>query len=356
VNQSLVAACMVRSGGLGVLRGIARAWELHRGPARLRSAGQKYAVICYHTVGNTGVPYFCPLTSELFDRQLAYLVRHYRVISLEQMLAELKAGTVLPPAVVLTFDDGYRGVYSHAFPLMKKHGVTATVYLAGRLVETGEVAWYDRIFSSVIHSEQKEIEFGGNTHALGSRGERVQLSAKLVTYLRTRDDRERQEFCAALERENPVSADELANRLMSWDEIAEMQREGFRFGCHTMTHPVASRLTREQFRAEVSECKQLIETRLRTPCVDFAYPFGKRDECAGTEVLAECGFRSAATTEYGLNGPATSPFELRRVSSGDMPSLDLFALDLAKVMLHGAESAALQLPQFRQAEREKIRA
>jgi peptidoglycan/xylan/chitin deacetylase (PgdA/CDA1 family) len=355
VNQRL-AAGMYRSGGLSMMRAFARKWELAQSPQRIRPSGPKYAVICYHTVGNTGVPFFCGLTGELFERQIAYLVKHYRVVSLGEMLAELKAGIKLPPAVVLTFDDGYRGVYTHAYPVMKKYGVTATVFLTGNSIEHGEVAWYDRIFSSLIHDRRTEIHFDGSSHALSGPADRIQVSAQLVKYLRAKSDRERLEFCEALERESPALPEELVNRVMTWDEVIEMQRAGFQFGCHTMTHPVAARLTREQFAAEISECKRLVETRLGTACVDFAFPFGKRDECTSAEVLVQRGFRSAMTTEYGINGPGTSPFELRRVSSGDMPSLDLFAFDLARAMVHGAESSALGLPELRGTEREKVRA
>ncbi len=356
MNQRLIAAGMYRGGGLGMMRALARSWEIEREPMRVRSAGPKYAVICYHTVGNTGVPFFCGLPGELFERQIAYLVKHYRVISLDQMLGELKAGNALPPAVVLTFDDGYRGVYSHAFPVMKEHGVTATVFLTGDSIEHGQVAWYDRIFSSLMHDRRNEIHFDGRSHGLTGPDGRIQVAAELVKYLRTKPDRERLEFSEVLERESPAVPEELANRVMTWSEVVEMRRAGFQFGCHTMTHPVASRLTREQFLAEVTECKRLIETRLDAACVDFAFPFGKRDECANADVLVEAGFRSAMTTEYGVNGPGTSLFELRRVSSGDLPSLELFAFDLAKVMVRGAENSALGLPELQGTEREKIRA
>jgi len=339
-----------------MMRAFARAWEFERGPLRIQPARPKYAVICYHTVGNLEVPYFCRLASELFGRQIAYLVDHYRVISLEQMFTELRSGEVHSPAVVITFDDGYRGVFSHAFPIMKKYGVTATVFLTGDLIEKGEVAWYDRIFSSLIHAEREEIHFAGSSHALTGTEERIQVAARLVKHLRAGNDADRRDFCQLLERESPAFAQELRNRAMTWGEVAEMHRAGFHFGCHTMTHPVAARLTREQFLQEVMECKQLIEKRLGTPCIDFAFPFGKRDECGGTELLVEAGFRSAMTTEYGINGSETSLFELRRVSSGDAPTVELFAFDLARAMVHGAEKSALGLPELQGAGRVMSRA
>ena len=49
-------------------------------------------------------------------------------------------------SVVVTFDDGYLGTYTDAFPVLKEYGIPATVYLIAGSVESGELAWYDQIF------------------------------------------------------------------------------------------------------------------------------------------------------------------------------------------------------------------
>jgi len=52
--------------------------------------------------------------------------------------------------VAITFDDGYRSAYTIAFPILQKYRLPATIYLTAESVETGQVAWYDRVFLAIL--------------------------------------------------------------------------------------------------------------------------------------------------------------------------------------------------------------
>lgn len=54
--------------------------------------------------------------------QVAYLGRHYTVVRLEEAVAAAD-----PRVAAITFDDGYRSVYQNAFPVLREHGLPATV-------------------------------------------------------------------------------------------------------------------------------------------------------------------------------------------------------------------------------------
>lgn len=90
---------------------------------------QVVTVLCYHRFG--GPPSRMNVTAEAFDAQLAWLARHdYRVVRLSDLEAHLEGRRALPPrAVVLTIDDGYESVHRVALPLLRKHGVTATLFV-----------------------------------------------------------------------------------------------------------------------------------------------------------------------------------------------------------------------------------
>ncbi|MDX1389136.1 MAG: polysaccharide deacetylase family protein, partial [Acidobacteriota bacterium] len=64
--------------------------------------------------------------------------------------------------------------------------------------------------------------------------------------------------------------------MLDWDEVREMAAQGISFGSHTATHPILSRLTRDEARAEIVESKRTIEEQLGIPVRSFAYPNGKR--------------------------------------------------------------------------------
>lgn len=67
----------------------------------------------------------------LFERALAQLhLNGYRTLSLVEFADCAGRGVSFPDkSVVITFDDGYRSVYEQAFPLLRRYGMTATVFL-----------------------------------------------------------------------------------------------------------------------------------------------------------------------------------------------------------------------------------
>ena len=62
---------------------------------------------------------------------MEYLARNgYRVIPLAQLARFLDGKEPLPrKSVVITIDDGYRSTYEIAYPILKKYGFPATVFL-----------------------------------------------------------------------------------------------------------------------------------------------------------------------------------------------------------------------------------
>ena len=96
----------------------------------VRSADfQTVPILCYHRFGTGNNKMVMSPTN--FAAQLEWLARnHYRVIRLAQLSAFLAGREALPPrSVVITIDDGYESVHRHAFPLLKKYGFPATLFV-----------------------------------------------------------------------------------------------------------------------------------------------------------------------------------------------------------------------------------
>lgn len=90
---------------------------------------QTVPILCYHRFGaGNNKMVMSPAT---FAAQLDWLARNnYRVVRLAQVSGFLAGHEALPPrSVVITIDDGYESVYRHAFPLLKKHGFPATLFV-----------------------------------------------------------------------------------------------------------------------------------------------------------------------------------------------------------------------------------
>lgn len=340
--RHLVAHCLYQTGLLRVLQAASRHYEYasdNGGGERLRRIRKpKYVVLGYHSVGEQGFPLYCRLPKSVFAGQMRHLKRHYRIVSLRQMIEELQEPNTQDQGVAVTFDDGYLGTYTEAFPVLKEYAIPATVYLTTGPVESGEVPWYDGIFLR-FQRASAEVNVTLDTDRrfhLTDFVSRVEAATTVVMYLRTLPDEERRQWCASFEKAVTAPHSELRGSMMTWDHAREMSRAGVTFGCHTMTHPVLSRLAADAVKQEITESKRLIENRLDTVVEDFAFPFGKPRDCGtiGAQMLSAEGFRTAMTTILGVNEPATDRFRLRRMVQGDERSLAMFAWRLQRSFFH----------------------
>ena len=67
----------------------------------------------------------------MLARQMKYLrSAGYSTIDLDVAVQSLASGEIPAKSVVITFDDGYRDFYTHACPILREHGFSATLFLA----------------------------------------------------------------------------------------------------------------------------------------------------------------------------------------------------------------------------------
>jgi peptidoglycan/xylan/chitin deacetylase (PgdA/CDA1 family) len=296
-------------------------------------------ILSYHRVGVEGVPVYSTLEPRIFEAQMRYLRRHYRVLSLADLLCEIDRPTSTVPAVVVTFDDGYRDLFEYAFPVLRKYEIPATVFAIAHAIETGWAPWYDRLFLALwVHPARSltvELDLPTVFH-LENPAARLAATEHIVRWLRTRPDSFRREFCADLANRLPVPEQCLQGRMLTWEQLRIMQDHGVVCGSHTLTHPVLSQVDREERLRELRDSRILLERQLGRPVTDFAFPFGQPADIAGTAdaELASSGFRSAVTTISGTNRCGANPYALRRVSIGEQPHFGLFAYWLNSLFLH----------------------
>jgi peptidoglycan/xylan/chitin deacetylase (PgdA/CDA1 family) len=293
-----------------------------------RAHGPKFAILCYHRVGTGGVPYHSEMDPRIFDAQMAFLRQAYRVVTIDQLCRELSdaepEAASGKQAVAITFDDGYQDVHTYAFPILRKYGLPATVYLAAAAIETGEVPWYDRIFALAMLSGSENLSLGSATprrFPLTSRASRLHAAAEIVrTMRREYTNQERITACAELERACGLPTAALHGRMLTWDQIREMQEDGICFGAHTMNHPAVGRLSVSEYQDELLQSKHLLEQELQRPVEHFAFPFGLPSDLSPEtcSVVPGYGYRSAATTVWGVNTPRTNRYFLRRIGPEEL--------------------------------------
>jgi peptidoglycan/xylan/chitin deacetylase (PgdA/CDA1 family) len=348
--REIFAKAAYRTGALGLLGRISHRYELRSRAGRtlpvLRRVTQpKYLILCYHRVGTEGIPYYCKLPTAQFEMQMRILRENFRVLSLGQLCQELENPDGRGQAVAVTFDDGYSDLYTHALPVLRKYEIPATVYLTADCIETGDVAWYDRIFLALQVAQGAALDLpllGERRVVLGSPQQRIAIATQIVSALRRTPAAERQRFCVTLEQQVKLPGEMLSGRMLSWPQIREMRSAGIFFGSHTLSHPVLSMLDAEDVERELRESKSILEARLGEPVLDFAFPFGRPEDygpIAHAEV-ARCGYRSAVTTTWGINMPGADMHALRRVQLGEEQTAAMFCLQLHQAFFRADETSA----------------
>jgi len=125
---------------------------------------QTIPVLCYHRFGNRASK--LTVTPAAFNAQMDYLARSgYRVLTLKELGAFIAGREPVPKkSVVITIDDGYRATYDIAFPVLKKYGFHATVFLYSDFVGAGDALNYAQM-KELSASGLIEIQPHSKTHA-----------------------------------------------------------------------------------------------------------------------------------------------------------------------------------------------
>ncbi len=101
--------------------------------SRIFSEGCEIPILTYHQVGSETVSDFPSIyiSKDDFEKHIEWLCENgYRFVSIDEVLKNISQKKKDEnKRVVLTFDDGYEGVYQYAFPVLKRRQLTATIFL-----------------------------------------------------------------------------------------------------------------------------------------------------------------------------------------------------------------------------------
>jgi peptidoglycan/xylan/chitin deacetylase (PgdA/CDA1 family) len=236
----------------------------------------------------------------------------------------LDGGADVPAhAVAITFDDGFRNVLIDAAPVLKKHGIPATLFVTTDFVFKNEMLWPDRIVSALALTKEVrlEIKFVSEvrTFDVSTRVEKLHANAALNAMCKALPQPERLALVDEIEERLRVDS---ASRFLAWEgfrpidpeEMRLLPHAGITVGAHTCSHPILARLTAHDQARELVESKRLIESITRVECDQFAYPNGgPGDFSADTrQSVIDAGFRGAFTTVKRRVSQTDDRFEIPR--------------------------------------------
>lgn len=173
-----------------------------------------------------------------FARQLTYLQRQgFSFFTASELIEHFRQHGEFPRnGLAITLDDGWKDNYTNAFPVLRRLGIKATIFLVTSCID--------------------------------------QVSAKAV------------------------AEGEAGRQHLSSEEIVEMARQGIEFGSHSVNHRLLHELPTEEIKFEIEEAKRQIENLVQRPCPTFAYPAGYFSSTA-QRVIEDAGHIAAFSTTYG---------------------------------------------------------
>ncbi len=338
----------------GLWRGIATAYHLS-GAARARNRGCA-AILTYHRILSSDdlrsqfVQPGMYVGVEAFRMQMDYLRRESCVISFAELLRRWSEGDwdAGVPYCVITFDDGWLDNYREAFPVLRGHGLPATIFLPTDFIGTARWFWPERLGLLL-----KSAEAWGN-----QRQDREAVHAALRVGLQAgwpeRATRPFPSTISAAAADDVIDACKqleagyledllasLASRfsidmptgrtVVDWEEVREMSRQGISFGSHSCSHRLLDRLTNEECRAEAVLSLEQLRTNGAAVAPVFCYPNGNYSVVA-QGMVREAGYEAAVSCRPGLETSQPSDlFGLKRISLHQDISAtpSLFAMALA---------------------------
>lgn len=295
---------------------------------RLRSGGRRILILSYHRVVDdfTGaLQHSIPgllISKETFRRQLEDIgTSGYEYLSMGDALDVLSGRrTTQRDVCVVTFDDGYRDVYRHAFPVLQQMGIPSVVYVPSGFIGTEKRFNHDRLFHLFQLVRQRKPALVVDVlpppaMAVVRRVAQGELTpaAAVDAFLGDQSAGIAYRLIEALGSQLGGGLDTIPEQgdVMNWDEVRAMAKAGVEIGAHTVSHTVLPHEEPERAEWEVRSSKAEIEKQTGRPCLDFAYCNGWYSEEL-IRMIVDAGFRSAVTTEDLSNRIGGDPYTLKR--------------------------------------------
>lgn len=284
-----------------------------RGALALASR-DRLSILIFHRV----LPYPDPLlpyepSAADFDTLLRHIARRFTVLPLADAIQRTYDGSLPPRALSITFDDGYADNLSIAAPLLRRHGMPATVFVATGYLDGGSM-FNDLVIEAFRSTQARELDLtalGLGKHLLGSmeaRRSAIDRVLRELKYMPQRDSKA-QDILHLAQVARPPSL------MLTRDSLLALAQEGMHVGAHTTSHPILARIPADEAWRDICEGKRELEQLVRRPVTLFAYPNGKpRHDYAEEHVrmVREAGFSAAVSTAWGSASRASDRFQLPR--------------------------------------------
>jgi len=259
-------------------------------------------------------------TAQTFDELLGMLKSRFNVIGLADGLDRMARGTLPPGAVAISFDDGYADNVEVALPVLRKHDLTATFFVATGYLGDGAM-FNDIVIEGVRAAAGESIDLGFlglGRLPIRTDAERFQTLQAIIGALKYLPSEERMQKAERVAELCRLAA---PPRLMTdADGVRRLAAAGMEIGAHTHTHPILMRLTPAEAEQDIARGRDELKSILGHAPQLFAYPNGRLGKDYSAEhvaIVERLGFDAAFTTNPGACRKGDQRWELPRFTPWD---------------------------------------
>jgi len=285
-------------------------------------AAPRLSIVIFHRVMPRADPLFPEeMYAERFDRLLGMLKRAFCVVTLGQAVALQAAGRLPRRALAITFDDGYADNAEVALPILQRHRLPATFFVATGFLDGGRM-FNDTVIECLRATPVQRIdlsEWGLGLHELGTAASRRQAIDALLPKVKYLALADREHF---LRRLLLLAAEPVlpADLMMRSAQVVQLHRAGMEIGGHTVNHPILHVLADADAETEITRGRDRLQSLIDAPVDVFAYPNGKPGQDYDSRHVAmvrRLGFKAAVSTSAGVATFGAHHHELPRFSPWD---------------------------------------
>ena len=201
-----------------------------------RKADFPVMILYHHLVSDR--PHRFGVGTSYFLRQVNYLLRHYRVVSLSEAVELIRKGPVKVPTVAITFDDGYADNFVNLRAITEETGVPIAYFIATENISNSTEFGHDGLFS--------EHGFAPNT----------------------------------------------------WDQVQFLKHIGYEIGSHTRNHADCGSTDKQFLQSEIIGSLEDLKSKLG-PVPHFSFPFGMPQNISPPAVEIACANYENVFSAYG---------------------------------------------------------
>ncbi len=239
----------------------------------------------FHRVSDETDAMWPPMKPALFSKLIDHLTSKFQVVPLEEYLNTPVRVTSKKTITTILFDDGYKDNIEFAAPILKKFNCPASFYVVTDCINRNVPTWtyiIDDIFQNT-KKELLELEFDFVPEIFKKNYLKVNGNAnseikKIKPWLKKLSNVQRLEILQSVMQQcNDVAVSD--NKMMSWDEIRQLDSLGFTIGSHSHTHPMLASLQNEsEITEELQLSASIIKKEINKNPLTISYPIGSFDD------------------------------------------------------------------------------